>query len=58
MRKTCYGVPLTGQHIPGLPWRTPGSVARARAAVEPSTLKPTSSAATVKMNRRVVQALG
>jgi hypothetical protein len=27
MRKACYGCPLTAQSIPGLPWRTPVSVA-------------------------------
>jgi len=48
MRKTCYGFPLTGQSIPGRPWRTPGSVDCARAAVEPSALKPMSSAATME----------
>src|SRR6202521_4929181 len=40
--------PLTGQSIPGRPWRTPGSVACARAAVEPSALRPMSNAATME----------
>jgi hypothetical protein len=58
MRTTCYGFPLTGQSIPGVPWRTPGSVACARAALETEHAQTDEQCCDCEMNRRVVQALG